>query len=483
MRRPSTGRRSVTVPGAVRLWADLAERFGRLGLDAAVGAGRRRCARRGVACTARIADKWAQARARALARAGDRRDATGCPSSPRRCAGSRRKARTALYEGEVAAAIAAACWLSEDDLAAHRSEWVEPLRRALPWRRGLRAAAERPGRRGAARAGALRRARARPALGDRGDEARVRRTRARSCTTARSRAICSTRSASPRAGRSCGRTRPSTPRSALPRGGTTYLCAVDGNGMAVSLIQSLYEPLRLGRRRAGDRASCSRTAAPGSAPSPGHPNALAPAKRPFHTIIPGMLLEDGAAARAVRRHGRADAAAGPLPGRAPARRRGRRSAGRARRPALAGRGGRLRRARARARALIPTISVRAATTSAWRTAQHGFGVGQMILRLGDALIGGSDGRGDGYAAGLLTAPVAAIQSPQPCRFASSSSTTTPWCAPGCGSCSTARRTSRSSARRATATPASAPRASRSRTSSSSTSSCRAARGWRCAPRS
>ena len=32
--------------------------------------------------------------------------------------------------------------------------------------------------------------------------------------------------------------------------------------------------------------------------------------------------------------------------------------------------------------------------------QHPFGVGQMILRFGSSLIGGSDGRGDGYAAGL-----------------------------------------------------------------------------------
>jgi gamma-glutamyltranspeptidase/glutathione hydrolase len=34
------------------------------------------------------------------------------------------------------------------------------------------------------------------------------------------------------------------------------------------------------------------------------------------------------------------------------------------------------------------------------TVAHGFGVGQMILRLGTSLIGGSDGRGDGYAAGF-----------------------------------------------------------------------------------
>ena len=33
-------------------------------------------------------------------------------------------------------------------------------------------------------------------------------------------------------------------------------------------------------------------------------------------------------------------------------------------------------------------------------APHGFGVGQMILAEDDALIGGSDGRADGHAAGL-----------------------------------------------------------------------------------
>jgi gamma-glutamyltranspeptidase len=33
-------------------------------------------------------------------------------------------------------------------------------------------------------------------------------------------------------------------------------------------------------------------------------------------------------------------------------------------------------------------------------APHGFGVGQMILAHGDALVAGSDGRADGHAAGL-----------------------------------------------------------------------------------
>jgi gamma-glutamyltranspeptidase len=31
---------------------------------------------------------------------------------------------------------------------------------------------------------------------------------------------------------------------------------------------------------------------------------------------------------------------------------------------------------------------------------YGFGVGQAILCVGDALVGGSDGRGDGHVAGL-----------------------------------------------------------------------------------
>src|SRR6476659_7630273 len=59
-RAAAVGPRSVTVPGAVRLWADLAAQFGRFGLDRAV-APAAEAAREGIVCTARIAHKWASA--------------------------------------------------------------------------------------------------------------------------------------------------------------------------------------------------------------------------------------------------------------------------------------------------------------------------------------------------------------------------------------------------------------------------------------
>ena len=50
------------------------------------------------------------------------------PDLAQTLAGSRRTGPDAFYAGQIAAAIAAASWLDEDDLADHRSEWVEPLR-------------------------------------------------------------------------------------------------------------------------------------------------------------------------------------------------------------------------------------------------------------------------------------------------------------------------------------------------------------------
>ena len=91
IRVDGSGPRSVTVPGAVLAWADLAARFGRLGLDRALSRAAD-LAERGVACTPRIADKWARATAadsrtprcpwlRPTARDPRRRSAAQCVAS------------------------------------------------------------------------------------------------------------------------------------------------------------------------------------------------------------------------------------------------------------------------------------------------------------------------------------------------------------------------------------------------------------------
>jgi len=75
-------------------------------------------------------------------------------------------------------------------------------------------------------------------------------------------------------------------------GDTTYLTVVDGDGMMVSLIQSNYRGMGGGMVPPGlgfmfqDRGELFSL-------DPAHPNAYAPAKRPFHTIIPAFVKKDG----------------------------------------------------------------------------------------------------------------------------------------------------------------------------------------------
>jgi gamma-glutamyltranspeptidase / glutathione hydrolase len=75
-------------------------------------------------------------------------------------------------------------------------------------------------------------------------------------------------------------------------GDTVYLTAIDGHGNAASFINSLYDAF--GTRIVGGRTGIllhSRGA--GFVLDRGHPNEYAPGKRPFHTIIPGMVRRDG----------------------------------------------------------------------------------------------------------------------------------------------------------------------------------------------
>jgi gamma-glutamyltranspeptidase/glutathione hydrolase len=87
--------------------------------------------------------------------------------------------------------------------------------------------------------------------------------------------------------------RASVPRPATnpPGGGTAYLAAVDGDGNAVSLIQSNYLGFGSG---VVDPETGVHYQNRGSYFSldPDHPNVLAPGKRTLHTLMPCMLFRD-----------------------------------------------------------------------------------------------------------------------------------------------------------------------------------------------
>jgi gamma-glutamyltranspeptidase / glutathione hydrolase len=89
------------------------------------------------------------------------------------------------------------------------------------------------------------------------------------------------------------------PGHGTPRpGGTVYLCAADSSGMMVSFIQSNYRGFGSGVVVPGTGISLNNRGN-GFSSRAGHPNVVAPEKRPFNTIIPAMLTAGGQAVAAL----------------------------------------------------------------------------------------------------------------------------------------------------------------------------------------
>jgi len=76
-------------------------------------------------------------------------------------------------------------------------------------------------------------------------------------------------------------------------GGTVYITTADASGMMVSYIQSNYAGFGSGVV-IPDTGIHLQNRGFGFTLEQGHPNQVGPRKRPFHTIIPGFLMQDGA---------------------------------------------------------------------------------------------------------------------------------------------------------------------------------------------
>jgi gamma-glutamyltranspeptidase/glutathione hydrolase len=380
------GPRSVTVPGAVGGWAALSERYGRLGLDRclqdAIAA-----ATNGFAVAPVTAAVWAQVPAPDLLspapRVGQRFRQPELATTLNAIA---QHGPAAFYEGAVGHAIAEATWLEEDDLTTYSPRWVEPLRLRY---RNVEVVELPPPTQGVVALEGL-------GLLERGPVDLTGRIHA-------VRLALEDGLARVRDGADVSDLidpdyldrRATAPATAVaePPAGTVYLCVVDSDRMAISFIQSLYE--RFG----------SLVVAPGTGvvlQNRGGCFAVTgkvePGRRPYHTIIPGMLLRDGALlgpfgvmggfiqaqAHVQFVSGLVDDGLDPQAA--------------------------LDRPRFRVEGELVRLEqglweaeddVRAVGLEPVRETETGlFGGGQAILVQEDALVGGSDPRKDGYAAGF-----------------------------------------------------------------------------------
>ena len=85
------------------------------------------------------------------------------------------------------------------------------------------------------------------------------------------------------------------PQCGRPEGsGTVYLCAADGEGNMISYIQSNYTGFGSGLVVPGTGIALQNRGL-GFSLDPASPACAGPRRKPYHTIIPGFLMKDGAA--------------------------------------------------------------------------------------------------------------------------------------------------------------------------------------------
>jgi gamma-glutamyltranspeptidase / glutathione hydrolase len=301
---PARGILTVTVPGTVEAWGRLLERFGTLGLGAVLEPAAA-LAGDGFVITPQLSD-FLKAAAQLLGR-----ELAAQKLYPPMEAGMLlrnpdlasvlkdigRSGISGFYRGEIASAIAEAIarrdgLVTARDLAAHRSEWVDPLTfeyrdvavyELPPPTQGLAALAM------LARLNEVPREDLQPGPGFVAQFKRIR----DACYPLRDRYITDPDFAVAPVQPFLDPTHVAAGGAGLRDGGdTVYLCAADEHGNLVSLIQSVAFDFGSGIVAEGTGMLLQNRGCYFSL-APDHVNRLEPRKRTMHTLIPAMATRDG----------------------------------------------------------------------------------------------------------------------------------------------------------------------------------------------
>jgi gamma-glutamyltranspeptidase/glutathione hydrolase len=324
------------VPGAVAGWAELLEKHGTITLERAL-APAIKYARDGFALSEIIAGQWPEAAdtvaqdppAAALLLPGGRMPQAGeifrNPDLAKTLEQIAKGGRDAFYKGPIGAAIAADLerrggFLTAADFAAHRVDWVEPigtryrgydLYEMPPNTQGFVALemlnilegydVRAMGHNSAEYLHLLAEAK-RIAFADRAaylaDPAHVppsilKGLISKEYATARRREIDPAKASDGyRPGVFGGTASSEAFFDGRDRGDTVYLAAADGQGNAISFINSLFSTFGAGIVTPGTGIVLHNRGL-GFSLRDGHPNRLAPGKRPLHTLVPAFLMKDG----------------------------------------------------------------------------------------------------------------------------------------------------------------------------------------------
>jgi gamma-glutamyltranspeptidase/glutathione hydrolase len=318
---PERGGLTVTVPGAVRLWEDAANRFGNQALARLLEPAWE-LAENGYPVAEVVARYWDEHEY--VLRTNEAATRTFLPEDRPPAAGEifsqvdlaatisaiAERGADAFYKGEIAASIAhstqqAGGHLSEEDLATHESAFAEPISTDY---RGIQIYEIPPPGQGVAALELLNilegfdLASMQPSSADRihleveakklafedlhdriGDPAH---------SAIPTGELLSKDYAAGLRG-SISRDAAAVVSPSVSGGETTYLCAVDAEGNGCSFINSLYRGFGSGIIAEGTGV-CLHNRGNSFRLEPGHPNAIAPGKRPLHTLIPGLATRDGA---------------------------------------------------------------------------------------------------------------------------------------------------------------------------------------------